>query len=122
MALALLFSASTTGGQRPLLRTQPPRGCFAARLLLLPVRLSSKAASARTAIGLLQQRMAEQLAAVEVGLRCRRTTQGGIFTQQRKCTKGQEATSSSTSLSSSEGETPTDSSRGTTTTTLLLPV
>ena len=118
MALALLFSASTTGGQRPLLRTQPPRGCFAARLLLLPVRLSSKAASARTAIGLLQQRMAEQLAAVEVGLRCR-TTQGGIFTQQRKCTKGQEATSSSTSLSSSEGETPTDSSRGTTTTTLL---
>ena len=87
----------------------------------MPVRLSSKAASARTAIGLLQQRMAEQLAAV--GLRCR--TQGGIFTQQRKCTKGQEATSSSTSastLSSSEGETPTDSSRGTTTTTLLLPV
>ena len=120
VALALLFSASTTGGQRPLLRTQPPRGCFAARLLLLPVRLSSKAASARTAIGLPQQRMAEQLAAVEVGLRCR-TTQGGIFTQQRKCTKGQEATSSSssTSLSSSEGETPTDSSRGTTTTTLL---
>ena len=63
--------------------------------------------------------MAEQLAAVEVGLWCRTHSQGGIFTQQRKCTKGQEATSpsSSSTLSSSEGETPTDSSRGTTTTT-----
>ena len=88
---------------------QPPRGCFAALLLLklLPVVY-------RPSLG---WPMAEQLAAVEVGLRCR--TQGGIFTQQRKCTKGQEATSTwssststSTTLSSSEeGETPTDSSR-----------